>query len=280
MKTGIMRSIIVLVFIFFVLLSCRKSDRDLDTTIVISKDVLFAENLFDDLFKQIHSVIMQDSLKGNSANLSKVEVCIDTFTVKTGIGNGFPKELTVDFGVTETTCSDGKSRKGKLLAHFTDNYLVAGSKMTLTPENYYVNGTQIKGKRTVTSRGKNSDGIYSFEIKDENGEITNEIDNITWTSLKTYKWTIGQTSAKVGDDTFTITKLNANGTATKGTSYETEVINDIAYKLNCNWKTSGNLRISPSNLSPRDVNYGITSSVCDGEVVITLNGIQINHIIP
>lgn len=55
---------------------------------------------------------------------------------------------------------------------YSDRFILAGSRVIATFDNYYINGNKIEGKRTVTNAGLNLiGGTISLIVKIESGKI-------------------------------------------------------------------------------------------------------------
>src|SRR6202012_2249016 len=77
------------------------------------------------------------------------------------------RKIVVDFG-TGTTCKDGKVRSGQIIATWTGPYRATGTMITITFNNYTINGDKVTGTKTVTNEGLNANGNIHYKI-----EVTN-----------------------------------------------------------------------------------------------------------
>jgi hypothetical protein len=134
--------ILVTFAIAALIVSCRKEKRDtLGSS--ISTDNNTAENLFSDMFKVVDEVSL------NTAGIREDLIgCIDTIIVDT---TSNPKTVLIDFGNNDCTGNDGRVRKGKLNITYTGRYREEGTVITITPENYTVNGHLVQGQKTITN---------------------------------------------------------------------------------------------------------------------------------
>jgi len=181
-----------------------------------------------------------------------------------------PKSITIDWGSSNCTCNDGKQRRGKIITTFTGSYYAAGTVITHTPVNYYVNDHKIEGTKTVTNMGLNasSQPYYNIAINGTATMSTGEIIHYTSTRVRTF--TDGYNTLSVFmDDQYDITGT-ASAHVENGDSYEAQITSPLHIKVGCPYITKGELDITPSGKPTRVVNYG--DGTCDGTFTITVNG--------
>jgi len=181
-----------------------------------------------------------------------------------------PKVLTVDYGSTNCTCNDGKTRRGKIITTFTGSYAAPGTVITHTPDNYYVNDIKYEGSKTVTNMGLNNNNnpYFTVQINGNATMTTGEI--ITYTSSRIRTWSTGaNTLLNYMDDEYDITGTS-NATFSSGGSYACETTSPVHVKVGCPYPVSGTLKITPSNKPERVIDYG--SGTCDNTFTVTVNG--------
>lgn len=185
--------------------------------------------------------------------------------------------ITIDFGTNGILGKNGKTRKGKIIIKFTGGYKTAGSAISQTFDNYYVNGKKIEGSRSITNNGVNN-GIPSWSIQSNltitktNGKV------ITWTSTRTRTMTAGySTPFNWYDDEYTISGT-ANGTTSNGDTYNMNIGKPLFIKLSfspptlCKYILDGTITYTRGSRSAI-VDYGfggITS--CDNQAELNYNG--------
>ena len=256
---------LTLLAIGFVILitSCSKSDRDEDITTSSVVDNALFENLWIDAQSQIENAAFEeDSLRDGDCP----EVTIDLTSE--------PMTVTVDFGEDGCTGDDGRERKGVLLATFTGKYSEEGSVITVTPQDYSVDGYALEGTRTVTNEGENEDGNTWFSVSVSDAKITHPSDNwfTTWESERTRTWVKGDdTPMNPWDDEYEI-EGTAHGQNRNGNTYEMEITSPLWVKVGCPWIVKGTLEIQPDNLSLRTIDYG--NGTCNGNITVTINGVD------
>lgn len=218
------------------------------------------------VFYKVGQVVVNDLAEGKPFQLDKTD-CNVVITLDTA---GTNKTITIDWGTSNCTCNDGKSRRGKLITTFTGSYFAQGTVITHTPIDYYVNDNKVEGTKVVTNMGLNTSGqpYYNVEV---NGTVTmssGEIVNYTSSRVRTF--TSGYSTPSVFvDDEYAIT-LNSNATVTNGDSYEAHTTSPLVVKIGCGYIKKGVLSITPTGKPERVIDYG--DGTCDATFTITVNG--------
>ncbi|MFM9985201.1 MAG: hypothetical protein ACKVOK_08220 [Flavobacteriales bacterium] len=254
--------LILCIISLVVLASCRKDrEKVLDNT--FASDNSTAENLFNDVYKVVDDVSYQtDGIREDIIG------CIDTIIVDT-ISD--PRSITIDFGTDNCVGADGRIRNGILFVTYTGRYRDAGTVITITPQNYTVNGYGIGGTKTVTNQGVNDDGQPYFSVLVQ-GTITapGNAWTSTWNSSRTRTWLEGyNTTGNIWDDVYSIDG-SANGVNRYGNPYSIDITTPLRAEIGCAWLVSGILEIAPENADTRVVNFG--SGSCNNGFTVTVNG--------
>lgn len=173
-----------------------------------------------------------------------------------------PKVIVIDFGSTNCLCDDGKNRRGAIVTTFTGPYGQAGTVITHTPQDYYVNDYKIEGTKVVTNNGTDGNGDPYFTV-DIDGTITKPTGEVfTYMSDRIRTWIEGHaTPLNIWDDEYEITGT-ASGTNAQGGSYTISSVSPIHYKLGCKWPVSGILDIDLSSLN-HDITVDYGNGNCD-----------------
>lgn len=238
----------------------------------IAQDNAVAENAFSDLGNQVQVGITQaqDNIEnpGKSLNLMNSTCAIVTITPFDLVT--FPKTIDIDYGTTGCYGNDGKLRKGKVHITTTGWYREEGTVITITPEDYTVDGVLLEGIEVVTNNGRNvNDNLYYTVFVDGTATTTEGV--IQWTSERENEWIAGEpTVLNPWDDEYLITGTQ-NGVTAQGETYEIVILEPLHIKLNCGYISAGSLRLTSPNLqSDVIVDYG--DGDCDNIAVITYNG--------
>lgn len=120
------------------------------------------------------------------------------------------RTLVIDFGSQNCVGRDGRSRRGKIMAVFTGQRFKAGSTITITLQDYYVNDNKITGTKTKTY--VNSDKML---VAVQQASITTPKGTFSWTADRTIERTAGGGTWQLSDDVYLITGrsegVNRNG---------------------------------------------------------------------
>jgi len=255
--------------------SCKK--RRLNRSTVTSQDNAIAEMAFNDAFKVTEDAMKENGLEKSGASLSSIYNNCATVTLNPPVGDTtFPKTLTIDFGSTNCTDAYGVARRGKVIATTTGYYRDAGTVVTITTQDYYVNDYKVEGVKTVTNNGLNSNGQTYFTIDISNATITfPDGDIVTYESNRVRTWVVGESTNFLNnglngmlDDEYDITGT-ASGINREGRAYTMTITSPLRAAILCRWIKQGTVEIQPEDLHLRTVDFG--SGDCDREATVTIN---------
>lgn len=260
-------------FIAFSLFSCKKEDKKANTTEAAQNNA-FAEAQYNDVTTLVDQATVTGSVTYMAGGSRGGEVlgpqgspCVSV-SVDTASN---PRVITIDFGTSNCLCLDGRNRRGKIIATFSGRYRDAGTVITISFDNYYVNEYKIAGSKKFTNQGNNQSGnlVYKVEV---NGQVTkpNNGGTYTWISTRFREWKEGaSTPLNILDDVYAITGT-ASGTNPDGSSYTINATKELIRKMNCRWFESGTLELIQPNLPNITLDYGSTG--CDANATITVLG--------
>jgi len=267
-----MKHRISILFLFIaltaVMVSCSK-DR---TAPAFDQDAaleeIFVEDVMDDVFAEIFSELFGISGLGfKSAETSAGHNC-RTRTVEMPEEGNFPRIVTLEFN---GKCKDwaGNVRSGKIIITVYGPYKTEGSVREVTFEDYFINGNQVEGTKTVTTVGRNLDGNLVVSISFPDAKITRKDDIVIERSVeKTREWIAGEDTPEVRQDN----EFLINGVVTRLNKDDvliTRVLTDIHRAVNCRWPLSGTVEITGDDDRPAAVlDYG--EGKCDKWATITI----------
>jgi hypothetical protein len=198
--------------------ACNRKDKNNSTTTTstttvsaddkdYATDQATADNTFDDV-----QAIADRAMDVSSGTMTwrTTTACAPTVTHHLD-------STIVDFGTVACTGADGRTRKGKIIiVHTGGHYADSGHSHTITFDNYFQNGNQITGHKTVTNMGHNSAGNLYFNI-DVNGSVIRATGaTLTQVSTRVRTWMAGPTTSPVRtDDVYQIT---GSGSLTRTTA--------------------------------------------------------------
>ncbi|HTL07213.1 MAG TPA: hypothetical protein VL307_03110 [Chitinophagaceae bacterium] len=252
--------------------SCKK-DSAKDSDVESAESSALAEASFNDV-----TTIADQAALGGSVNMrlsgdanredgslgsSCATVSIDTVSV--------PHVIVIDFGSSNCVCNDGRTRRGKINLSYTGRYKDAGTVITISFTNYFVNDNQLTGTKKITNQGANAAGnlVYKIEV---NGQVikANNGGTISWVSTRQREWTAGaNTPLILSDDAYSITG-SATGTVASGKSYSIVIKSPLVRKMSCHFFESGVVEVTPEGKPTRTLDYGNTG--CDANATVSILG--------
>lgn len=181
----------------------------------------------------------------------------------------FPNTMTIDFG-TGCTGYYGVERSGKIIATFTGPYPEAGTVITTTTEDYYVNGNLVEGTRTVTNMGTNDAGNIWFTVVTEGGHVHLSSGEDIYANINHEReWIEGAGGLPVWDDVYLISGTES-GTNRFGIDFTATITDPLRRELDCRWPTSGTRVISTADHPDREIDFG--DGECDNIATVTVDG--------
>lgn len=247
--------------------SCKKDkDVDSDQDSSIAENYALAEKTTDDL-----DAISDEAEAGNKLSTFKTsaESVFLSDTIKiTKTSSNDTTYVTVDFG-EGVTCKDDKVRSGKINIVRIGTPLTAGSKRTLTTDNYYVNYNKVEATRMVEYMGLNSSNNPYWSISASHViTISSTNGTIEGSSNRIREWSAGSsTLLNRLDDEFTISGT-ASGTKANGIAFTAEITSSLVRSIVCQQFTKGILTITPAGKKARVIDYG--NGDCDGTATVTV----------
>lgn len=260
--------------------SCNK-DKEADAILDASRSNSTAESLFTDLLNQVQTAYeaQEDEVSGGKRSQELFDGC-PTLTLTPFDTINWPKVLMVDFGNIGCQGSDGRIRKGKIVAELTGRYRAQGTVVTINLEEYYVNGNHVEGTKVITNEGYQSDEHLTFSILVQNAKITKpDGDVITWSSQRQRVWVEGEGTPwpNFADDIYEVTG-SAQGTGAAGYDFEMNITQALRVELDCDWITTGTIDIIPEGVPVRLLDFG--DGTCDNYATVTIEGKSYEILLP
>ncbi|MDF2448269.1 MAG: hypothetical protein K0R26_773 [Bacteroidota bacterium] len=266
---GLLFSFILGAFLF----SCKKKEKEeKDTDTGGAADQSLATSIANDMTNisdeaaktySISSFKTQDT-KGLLA-ASCASLTVDTILAA--------KTITVNFGVSNCVCNDGRTRRGSLIIAFTGKYRDSLTEISVTPVSYYVNDNQVTGTKTIVNKGHNTSHHLVYEIN-ANLQIVkaNNGGTISWQSVRQREWISGENTQQWNDDIYSITG-SASGTTSNGNSFNSIISSPLIRKMSFGCRrhfTQGVLEHTPGGKATRYIDFG--NGTCDDQATVTING--------
>ena len=180
----------------------------------------------------------------------------------------YPKTVVIDFG-DGCVGADGKTRKGKMVLHFTGPVRRPGSVVTLTFVNFYLNRAHVEGSVVFTNQSNLPQHKWSLAVL--NGKVTFPSGRgYQYEGAKHVTQIAGMATRMVRDDVYKIegrSKTEFNNGKTINLNTETPLIKKIA----CNWISEGTLKIKINDRVLK-LDYGFPGNGdCDNKALLSWN---------
>lgn len=271
MKTRFYMLIASLVILSFV--SCQKEKSTVEQASVnIADDDAVSDAVFEDIFSTTDNaeIILDQFLKGgDSKSLVILTDSCPTLTISHPEAGIWPTIVTVDFGEGCSGLYDN-TRAGKIIIEITGPRLEAGTKRTITFENYYFNGIRVEGSKVVENNGYNENENLVCSVTLTGGKLTlPDGKAIERSFVHQREWIAGFLSRNIWDDECLITGT-ATGTTLEGVGYTNTITTALYWKRACFFIVSGVVKIEREGKPEVEINYG--TGDCDAKAMVTREG--------
>ncbi len=269
-----MKNLLILSLVALSLTSCLKNRLKKDQSALVNYKI---ETAFDEMTN-----ISDQAITGNMVYYKSGQVIVakpgqniafekaDCNVIITIDTISSPKSVTVDYGSSNCTCNDGKTRRGKIVTTFTGQYIAPGTIITHTPVDYYVNDIKYEGTKTVQNMGLNSNSQPFFNVQIDGTATLETGEVVDYTSNRVRTWTNGfNTLLNRFDDEYDITGTS-EASFSSGDGYTGNTTSPIHIKVGCGFPVSGTLDITPTGKPVRQINYG--DGTCDYSFTVTVSG--------
>ncbi|HBX50771.1 MAG: hypothetical protein A2275_13755 [Bacteroidetes bacterium RIFOXYA12_FULL_35_11] len=283
----LLKLFVIVVMIGAVVTSCKKREETPltpESDYQTGQDDVFAQQTVQKTFTSVNNYgINDDGIKGDRPYY---------ITVEGGVGV-WPKKMTINFDlITAADAAIKEGRSGIVYAEFSGPWKkdpAPNTSVTVTFNNYKVNGILCEGTVTVTYLGQNSVGGPTFNIKATNMKFTfTNGENMLWTTDRSISWIEGfEPPANLTSDQI-LNYLATNykyeiwgtnsGTNSKGSAYSAAIqqTNPLVFRY-CPTGlpiSKGTIVITQSGVA-KTINFGDVDE-CDNKVTITIGVITID----
>ncbi|MBC7746035.1 MAG: hypothetical protein H7096_13140 [Flavobacterium sp.] len=275
MKKTLYLLAILITMISITMSSCKKDSKENDAQDLTSvEESTIASETYFETFTDLSTLSAENDglfgVSGSGFEIKNVAAAIGNSCAIIGISpqnNTWPKTLTVDFG--DGCTYENVTRKGKVIAVFTDRFKNPQAKITVTFDNFYVNNHKIEGTKVITNKGKNEAGNYNFTVEVSKLKISTTGKAFSLSSLNNIEWKEGSETRTPGDDVFSITGT-AEGTNSKGKAFSITIVKPLIKKVACKFIVAGSSAITSDSGTTYTLDFG--SGQCDDKATVTVAG--------
>mgnify|MGYP001544803932 CR=1 FL=1 len=260
---GMSRIVMIIFVLGLTATSCRKSDRDLDNSLVAMEDQVVADQLLFDLF------VMTDEAAKKAFNQIPFYTAdrLDCANVNWNI-SGSPATVSIDFG-SGCTSPDGRLRSGSILLQVNGTYGDSGVTTLVQLSGYQVDDFRISGSWTYQFMGTDpSSGGKIIDVSFNDVTFTDPASKtLTYSAERQWINVDGFQTFEVIDDLYTTTGTSS-ATARTGNPFDCSITGTLSQAVNCRYIISGTMELSPVNHATRYMDFG---TECDSNTVVTIN---------
>ncbi|MDP9229080.1 MAG: hypothetical protein M3O67_00240 [Bacteroidota bacterium] len=288
MKILSINRIIVAAFTFLLatfLFSCQKENSSTvseevteEQATVYSEESAEAEASFDDV-ADVSMVAADEEDAASTARIAgrgffptwaELRLLIGDCATVTVFPNDsiYPKTIIIDFG---DGCAgpDGKIRRGAIVLHLTGPIRRAGSVLTITFRNFYLNRAHLQGTKIISNLSE--EHTIKFTVQVVGGKVSYPNGRgYKYESMKYKKQIEGMDTRIVRDNVFQIegrSKTEFSNGVTININTETPLIKKVV----CPWISDGTLKIK-INSRVLFLDYGFPNNGnCDNKALLTWN---------
>lgn len=237
--------------------ACQKEDADnpaFEEDLVTNEDVATAANLFQDTEDEAD---LQVETRGGGLDCPAVAVSPDDGT--------FPRTITIDYGPDGCEGPGGRLRQGRIIVFQTGQMASPGATRTITFENFFVDGVQVQGTKTLANVSAGTDGI-TFTRTVDGGSLTFPDGDVAyWQASHVLTQVAGADTPAMIDNVFEIAG-GSSGANRNGVAFTVGITEPLTKRKNCPWIVSG-VKAITINGRTRTLDYG--DGACDRIATVT-----------
>lgn len=223
----------VLAFAIFSLTSCQQTDDEIldaiaEDEIQLAETEESVEASYEDV-EEFSIEAMELTDNSADARLFSDPSALQIPACATVTHDSVNKIITIDFG-TGCVGPDGKLRSGKVIISYTVKLYKPGASLTVTLDNYYVDGKHIEGTKTIKNVSPNLQSDISLKTTLVGGKVT-------WpdSTFATRQFTRTKTWVRASNpinDEFHL-EGTIKGTRKNGNAYSCNIISTLIIKRKC-----------------------------------------------
>ncbi|WP_348797805.1 hypothetical protein [Flavobacterium adhaerens] len=271
-KISIIASLIAISFFF----SCDSNDKNdsNSTNSAITNEQIATDSKIDAAIDDVTNIVddqytMRQSITSKSITKPKTMLpsCVTVaWTYADGVFNG-----SIDFGTEGCTLENGNVLKGKITLSFSGNFGTTEQNITYTFDNFYHNGKNIQGTKSITRSVKATElleeahPVYEYSI---DMTITFEDGSIyTRKGIRTKEQIEGFDTGEWIDNVYLVIG-NETTAMPNGDSWSSTIETPLRYEMSCKkpFPVSGTI-IKVKNDIETTVDFG--TGECDNSATVT-----------
>jgi len=277
-KTNLLAILAVGVGLAFFCTSCNSDNTDATdaSLITTATDEAQAASLSDAVISQADVYV--NTLAGNGytgamAVKGTAEVTGLTITVDKPDSVNFPKIITIDFGTAGYINDRNDTLQGKIIITISDKLWKSGATKTIKLVNFYVNGNNVKGGKTIQNNGLNAAKNPSMTVTASDTIVRVDKSTIIRNATRTRERISDNGTPKIfWDDKYSITG-SSSGVNAKGVAYTVEITKPLIEYNNFKFFVQGSVTTTTQTRTAV-LDYG--DGTRDNKATLTINGVTKN----
>ena len=216
------------------------------------------------------NTLASNGYTGSMAVKGEVETLDPTITIDHPDSVFFPKVVTIDFGTTGYIDARGDTLKGKVIITLTDKIWKTGAIKTIKLVDFYVNGNNVKGTKSIVNNALNAAKNPSVTTTVSDTIIRIDKSTIIRNATRTRERIDNNGTPKIfWDDKFSITG-STTGVNAKGVAYTVEITSPLIIYNNYPFFVQGTVTTTTQTRTAV-LDYG--DGTKDRKATLTINGV-------
>ena len=205
-----------------------------------------------------------------SAVKGQVDITGVTITLDKKDSITFPKIITIDFGTTGYIDNRGDTLKGKVIITVSDKIWKPGATKTIKLVDFYVNGNNIKGSKSIVNNGLNAAKNPSYTTTVSDTIIRVDKSTIIRNATRTRERIDNAGTPRIfWDDKFSITG-SSSGINAKGVAYTVTITSPLIIYNNYPYFVQGTVTTTTET---RTAILDFGDGTKDRKATLTINGV-------
>ena len=205
-----------------------------------------------------------------SAVKGQVDITGVTITLDKKDSITFPKIITIDFGTTGYIDNRGDTLKGKVIITVSDKIWKPGATKTIKLVDFYVNGNNIKGSKSIVNNGLNAAKNPSYTTTVSDTIIRVDKSTIIRNATRTRERIDNAGTPRIfWDDKFSITG-SSSGVNAKGVAYTVAITSPLIIYNNYPYFVQGTVTTTTET---RTAILDFGDGTKDRKATLTINGV-------
>lgn len=260
----VVRLIFFLAILFF-FGSCKKEIVDTQTQSAV--DLAFASQIFTDLIPSVFNYSNSKVELSEYRNDSVYNICVNSnLNIDTAL---FPEDTvylsSLNYGSLGCFESNKRLKKGILWILSNGKMYWVGQTIKINFQDYEIDGVTIYGEVNLKYVGNNNFSIDSFNVNCNQSGLSFNMEGYGNLTVSMNK----ETPSIFNDDSYSIS-ISGKSVDKYGKSSTFSTSSSLIYNGNCKWISEGIMKLKPTDLDERTLNFG--AKTCDDAGIVVING--------